>query len=374
MKIIERGTLNLGEPGTRRAISTFPTVTTLADGTLLASYRVGTTKDSDDETIELRRSRDGGRNWSDPVTPFTSVVDGRRGSLKVGYMTPLGGDHLIASSLWVDRQAFPGKPLFNDKTEGCLPMQVLFADSNDSGRTWSSWRVLPLPKGFGPPSLTCPILRLADGRLAVSIETNKDYLDTTRWFQHVVYCYSGDLGKTWGPPVTVCQDPTARIFHWDQRAGVLPDGRLVTFTWTYDRDETRYLNVHRRLSSDGGGTWSAGEDLGFTDQPSRPAILPDGRVVVAWVDRFQTRTIRARLAERCDAPFLPETEVVLYELSANGQDPTGKAGTTGDLLAEMGVWNFGLPYAEALPDGNVLIVYYEGVPTSMRIRWARLSL
>lgn len=374
MKIIERGTLNLGEPGTRRAISTFPTVTVLADGTLLGTYRVGTTKDSDDETIELRRSRDGGRTWSDPVTPFSSVVNGRRGSLKVGYITPLAGDHLVASSLWVDREAYPGKPLFNDKTEGCLPMEAVFADSHDLGKTWSPWRVLPLPKGFGPPSLTSPILRLPDGRLAMSIETNKDYEDTSRWFQRVVYCYSNDLGKTWGPPVTVCQDPTAKIFNWDQRAGVTPDGKVVTFTWTYDRDETRYLNVHRRLSNDGGTTWTAPEDLGFTDQPSRPAILPDGRVVVAWVDRFQTRSIRARVAARCDAPFPPETEVILYELAASSQNPAGKAGNTGDLLAEMGVWNFGLPYAEPLPDGDVLVAYYEGVPTSMKASWARLRL
>lgn len=374
MKIIERGILNCGEPGTRRAISTFPTVRVLPDGTLLGSYRVGTTKDSDDETVELRRSEDGGRTWSEPVTPFASVVNGRRGSLKVGYITPLGGDRLLASSLWVDREAYPGKPLFNDKTEGCLPMEVVFADSHDLGGTWSPWRVLPLPRGFGPPSLTSPVLRLADGRLAVSIETNKDYEDTSRWLQRVVYCYSNDQGKTWGAPVTVCQDPTARIFNWDQRAGVAPDGTLVTFTWTYDRDETRYLNIHRRLSRDGGGTWTAPEDLGFTDQASCPAILPDGRIVLAWVDRFHSRSIRARLAAWCDAPFLPETEVILYELASGNAQNSSQAANTGDLLAEMGIWNFGLPYAEALPGGEVLVVYYEGIATSMKVCWARLAV
>ena len=88
---------------------------------------------------------------------------------------------------------------------------------------------------------------------------------------------------------------------------------MVTFTWTHDRKTTRYLNVHRRLSGDEGKTWTMPEDLGFTDQPSHPAILPDGRVIVAWVDRFQFQSIRAHLAERCDALFLPETKVVLFE-------------------------------------------------------------
>ena len=411
MRISDSGILNSGEPGTRRAVSTFPMVTVLSDDTLLASYRVGSTKDSDDETIELRRSDDGGRTWQDPVTPFETVLNGKHGSLKVAYVTPMGGQHLIVAAMWVDREAYPGQGLFNDQTEGCLPMTILLADSHDLGHTWTPWRVLPLPDEIGPPSLTSPLLRLPSGRLAISIETNKNYEDDSPWFQHVVYAYSDDNGQTWGPPVTVAQDPTARIFNWDQRAGVSPDGRVATFTWTYDRETTRYLNVHRRLSSDEGQTWTEPEDLGFTDQPSHPAILPDGRVVVAWVDRFESRSIRARFAPTIDAPFLPETEVVLYtthlkhreiphnvqqpteaasgspsgssnrlaavppnELAATNPEATAGEGNTGDLLAEMGAWNFGLPYAETLPDGDVMVVYYEGTPTAMKLNWVRLSL
>ena len=373
MRISDRGVLNCGEPSSRRAMSTFPTVTSLADGTLLATYRVGAAKDSADETIELRRSGDGGRTWSDPVSPFETTVSGTSGSLKVAYVTPMAEEHLIAAALWVDREAYPGKPLFNDETEGCLPMAVLLSDSHDFGKTWMPWRVLPLPEEFGPPSLTSPLLLLPSGRLAASIETNKSYEDTSRWFQHVAYVYSDDCGQTWGSPVTVCQDPTARIFNWDQRAGVCPDGQLMTFTWTYDRETTRYLNVQRRLSSDEGETWTAPDDLGFADQPSHPAILPDGRVVVAWVDRFRSRSIRARLSERNEAPFLPETEVVLYELEANIPDTAAGEGNTGNLLAEMSVWNFGLPFAEALPDGDVMVVYYEGTASYMKASWGRLS-
>ena len=129
MRISDRGVLNCGEPSSRRAMSTFPTVTSLADGTLLATYRVGAAKDSADETIELRRSGDGGRTWSDPVSPFETTVSGTSGSLKVAYVTPMAEEHLIAAALWVDREAYPGKPLFNDKTEGCLPMAILLCDS-----------------------------------------------------------------------------------------------------------------------------------------------------------------------------------------------------------------------------------------------------
>jgi len=250
MKISDRGVLNRGTPSTSRAISTFPSLTSLPDGSLLASYRVGSTKDSDDETLELRRSTDGGKTWSAPESPFATTIDGVQGSLKVGYITVLSANHLLVAAMWIDRQTYPGKPLFNDATEGCLPIKMLLADSTDSGKTWSAWRFMPVPDDIGPPSLTNPVLLLPSGRLAMSIETNKTYEDRGTWFQRVVYFYSADQGQTWGPPVTTCQDPTTRIFNWDQRAGIGPDGRLATFTWTYDRQTTKYLNIHRRLSAD----------------------------------------------------------------------------------------------------------------------------
>jgi hypothetical protein len=63
---------------------------------LLATYRVGSTKDSDDETIEIRRSSDEGRSWRDAVQPFSSTLGGRCGSLKVVYVTQPEGARLAA--------------------------------------------------------------------------------------------------------------------------------------------------------------------------------------------------------------------------------------------------------------------------------------
>ncbi len=160
-----------------------------------------------------------------------------------------------------------------------------------------------MPDDIGPPSLTNAILRLADGTLVLSIESNKPFLDTSKWFQRVVHLRSADGGATWSDPVTVLEDPTGRILNWDQRGAIAPDGRLVTFTWTYDSETATYLNVRRRISADGIAPFGPADDLGFADQPGHPAVLPDGRVVLAWVDRFGTKSIRARQADAIDAPF-----------------------------------------------------------------------
>ena len=371
MEITATGILSSGQPATPRALLTFPTVTALADGSWLATYRVGSTKDSADETVEFSRSVDGGRTWSQPWTPFEHpMIDGARGSLRVCYLTELTPGHLLAASMWIDRTTYPGKTLFNEETEGCLPMSILLADSYDNATSWGQWRLVPMPEEIGPASLTNPILKLADGSLALSIETNKHYHDASPWMQKVVFFHSSDQGQTWGEPVVAGEDPTGRIFNWDLRCGVAPDGQVVTFAWTYDSAAARYLNIHRRISLDHGHTWRDAESLDIADQAARPAMLADGRVVLAFVDRFDSHTIRARLATRPDAPFDPASEVLIYRHNSTApmQDDS-----TGELLLEMNLWTFGLPYAEVLPAGDVLVVYYAGLEDTMDIHWARIS-
>jgi hypothetical protein len=131
--------------------------------------------------------------------------------------------------------------------------------------------------------------------------------------------------------------------------------------------------MHRRISSDGGYTWSAAEDLGFTDQAAHPAIFPDGRVILAFVDRFKSHSIRARWAQDVAAPFPVQTEVVIYSHQATVAKAP-KADTTGEALVDMAAWSYGLPYGEALPDGDAIVLYYAGTPTAMDIHWARLRL
>ncbi|MBM4409089.1 MAG: exo-alpha-sialidase, partial [Chloroflexi bacterium] len=368
MRVVASGVLTAPEPGTRRAVAKQVHLANLADGSVLAVYRIGAASDTVDGTAEIRRSVDGGRTWSAPETPFATSFEGRRGTIYALAVTPLGTEadgrtRLLAANLWVDRETFgPDAPIFNPETEGCLPMRILLADSADDGRTWTAWREVPVPPDVGPPSLTSPIRRLPSGRLLLSIESNKDYWSTDRWFQRVVFLYSDDEGRTWSAPRTVIQDPDGRIRNWDLRVAVAapPDRRLVSFGWTYDSETVSYLSIRRRLSADEGLSWSQPEDLGFADQPAHPAILSDGRVVLVWVDRFGTHSIRARVAAAVDRPFPAATEAVLYQLPPAAPPPVGIEGDGGEALVAMQGWTFGLPFALTLPDDQVLVACYLG--------------
>lgn len=372
MQIVETGLISRAQAGTAQACITFGTVTVLGDGTLLGTGRAGDDKDSDVEQIELYRSRDNGHTWDKPVTPFPeAIIDGRIGTLKLCYLTELAPGHILAVAMWVDRASHPGKLLFNAETEGCLPMAILLAESCDQGHTWTPWRKIPMPPDIGPPSLTNPVLKLADGSLAMIIETNKQYDDASRWLQKAVFLRSEDGGQSWSKPWSVAEDPKGRIFNWDLRCGAGADGRIATFAWTYDTTTEKYLNVHRRISEDFGRSWSEPVDLGFADQAGPPAMLPDGRVVLTWVDRFGDQCIRARVAPAIDARFDPASEVIIHT-HANAKNTKSK--NTGDLLVGMEMWGFGLPFAAPLPGGDVLVTYYAGDSRAMNLHFARLAL
>ena len=371
MDIVERGILTFGVAGTARATNTFPCVIALSDGVLLATCRVGSKKDSADETVEIYRSVDGGHNWSKGKELFADTqVNGVFGSLKLCYLTEIETGHIIAACMWVDRQTYPEKPLFNNETKGCLPMAILLSDSYDGGKTWTPLRVISMPEDIGPPSLTSPILKLKDGNIALSIETNKHYMDNSKWNQRVVLFHSEDEGKTWEKPILVSEDISGQIFYWDLRAGKAPDGRIVAFTWTYNSETNKYLNIQRRISTDSGQSWSQHEDIGFADQPSHPAILSDGRIVLVWVDRFGSHSIRARVAPAIDQSFDENTELILHTTEV----VTSATENTGELLEEMSMWSFGLPYAEALPNREVMVMYYAGTEKALNIHWVRLRL
>ena len=371
MRIVDAGAISQSQAGSPRAVHTFPALLQCQDGALLLSCRRGSDKDCADEWVDLYRSTDGGRGWQRLECDFpTASVDGKASSLRVAYLTELEPGHLLAASMWIDRETHPGAPLFNPRTEGCLPMGIFLADSFDGGHSFSAWRGVDLPASLGPPSLTNPVIKLHEGGLLLSVETNKRYDDASRWFQRAVTLRSYDGGQSWDAPREAGCDPSGRIFHWDQRLCLTPAGQLAAFAWVYDTLAGRYCPIRRRISNDAGLTWSAANDIGISDQAGRPAVLPDGRVVLAWVDRFGSGTIRARLAENASADFAPASEVTVYSHSQSQGQTSGTAGA----LDDMSLWSYGLPYAEALPDGDVMVVYYAGDQRTMDIRYARLSL
>ena len=108
---------------------------------------------------------------------------------------------------------------------------------------------MPMPAEIGPPSLTSPILGLADGRLAMSIETNKPYLDRSKWKAAGGVISSPTIGR---PDVVGATDGRRGSdrphFQLGPRRAVCPRCRSPCLPGPMTADQSD-LDIHRRASA-----------------------------------------------------------------------------------------------------------------------------
>jgi hypothetical protein len=370
MRIVGKGTVFASELGSDHQSCAYGQVEVLPGGRWLAGCRAADTKGGNEgEHVLLSASDDEGKSWSPAVSPFTPpVLDGRPGHFRGIGLTALGGTRVLATLYWVD-MSDPSLPFFNEETEGLLGSFIMFAESEDGGSTWSEPTLMDTTPFNVPCAITGPVRVFPDGERMCHFETNKTYYDTTKWTHSSVMMFSRDGGRTWPRYSVVTRHPT--IFYWDQRPSILPDGRVFDLFWTYDNAAAKYLNIHANVSSDRGQPWSGLWDTGVPGQPAPPVALRDGRLAMVYVDREGPTAIRCRVSSDDGRTWPDDSVLNLYESGQPGQ--TVKKGQMADAWSEMGKFSVGLPATAALPNGDILVLYYAGPETDRtNVEWMRL--
>jgi hypothetical protein len=370
MQILSNGTVFTSRPRTNRQSCAFPTICALPNGRWLAGCRAAPTKDATTgQHVLISWSDNFGTSWSDSIQPFAPpTVDGKPGLFRSVGLTSLSGDQVLAALYWVDH-ADPALPFFNEDTEGLLDSRIFWSASENGGESWSTPILMDTSPFNVPTPITGPALLLPDGRLACQFETNKHYHDTSVWRHSSVLMFSSDAGATWPDHVVVSNDPKNRIFYWDQRPGLLADGRLLDVFWTYDNQAGEYLNIHARESLDNGRKWSDFWDTGLPGQPAAPVSMPDGRIALVYVDRTAQPVIKLRASSDNGRTWPENTERIIYDSGAGSQTVAKSA--MKDAWAEMADFSVGLPATALTPDGDLLVVYYAGETTDRtNVQWA----
>lgn len=376
MQIIESGIIfqseaNRAADSPRNSLA-FSSFCVLSSGRWLASCRAAPTKNgTKGQHVLLAVSDDKGGTWSTPFVPFAPPnVEGKPGLFRTACLTSLGGDEVLAALCWVDHSDSDAD-FFNEETQGLLDTRIFFSRSHDGGQTWSTPELMETAPFKVPTPLTGPVLLLPTGEWICQFETNKPYNDLSEWRHSSVVMFSRDQGKTWPEYSLASLVGDDRIFYWDQRPGLLPDGRILNLFWTYDNASATYLNIHASQSEDEGRTWSELLDTNIPGQPAPPVGLGDGRIAMVYVDREAAPTIKLRVSADNGLSWPEETEEVLYELQRNTQ--TEQKGSMQDAWSEMGKFSLGLPIAAALHNGDVLVTFYAGPHTDQtNIHWMRL--
>jgi hypothetical protein len=361
------------EEGTDRQSCAFPGICVTGDGRWLCSFRAAPRKSAmAGQHVALTWSDDDGRTWRDPVRPFPPPsVDGKPGSLRTGYITEREDGSFVAVLCWVDGSD-PALPFLNEETEGLLDTRIFASRSHDRGETWSTVKPIPTDAFPVPTPITGPLLLLGNGDLACQFELNKHYDDPAPWRHKSVLMFSPDYGRTWPDHSVASDDPDGRVFFWDQRPAVLPDGRILDFFWTYDTQRAEYLNIHARESRDDGQSWSPMRDTGVPGQPAAPVMLRNGDIAMVYVDRTRAPVISMRTSADGGLTWPPSTELAIYQSVDRSQNVDKR--DMNDAWSEMSKFSIGLPATATLPNGDVLVVFYAGDDADRTsIRWAQVQ-
>lgn len=346
------------------------------DGTVLCAFQVGPSKNAATSTIRVCRSVDQGQTWHELPSRFETKVAGLPGSLAAGEMVEVEPGRLLLIATWFDRTD-PDRPLFDPQTEGILHSKQLVSFSSDAGDSWSAWRELPIP-GLKGCSATGSLLKWSDGRIAYPFESYREYDDPQPRHHAAWLLVSRDGGRSFGELIRVAEDPSHRVYYWDQRLCVGNEpGEYIGFFWSHDLAQKQDLPVHfkRARIHDCTQTGRLPAPTPIRGQIAAPLRLDDGRLLAFVVDRNPPANLKLWLSRDGGRTWTEPDSLVIYNHEEKAALSQGSRNIDFKKYWEdMGKWSFGHPAVRPLSDGTILLAYYAGSPERLSIHWVRVGV
>lgn len=326
--------------------ATFPGLTKLPSGDLLALFPIGEAFDAMNNTMFVSRSRDVGRTWilQGPMHTETRFRNIGPCSLK-----PLLLDDgtLIATGYGFYRD---NPETFANPATGGLPGGPnLISFSTDEGRTWSPPELIPLSR----PELletSGPCIQLQTGELFMTGATMPMWDGRRPSGRIGVALRSPDRGRTWDDASVFYRSPDGNISPYETRSCQMPDGRIVTLIWMLDEVAGRNLTNHVVVSADGGRTWSPALDTGVPGQASNLIPLRDNLLLAIHSYREGDVGLYVSVVD-----FTGNRWEVLETACIWGKAPAMRIGSLKDMSANL---RFGQPSLLPLGNGEFLAAHW----------------
>jgi hypothetical protein len=261
----------------------------------------------------------------------------------------------------------PGESWWDQGRLALKQNDLVFARSDDAGRTWTRPTVIPMPIP-GAAEAPGPLTVLDDGRwVACYAPYNTFDRDVVVDRNQIVLVISDDRGATWRHTSMLrFADPdTSGAEAWVVQ---LADGRLVGTCWEMDLVTGADHPIPYALSGDRGATWMRTASTGITGQATGLAPLPDGGVLMVYNQRDEPDPgVWLALADPTDAGFGTQRlgPAWLAEQATHHAEGSG--------LDEWTDFAFGEPSVALLPDGDVFVTLWCDQPSGRGIRYVRIK-
>lgn len=377
LKLADKGVIFRNPlPGHRVINAFYPSIRPLGTGELLCVLRTGGAMYSPDGMIEIFRSTDGGTTWLRQGPLREREQDPLHYNYLEATITELADGSLVMRMMRVDHSN-PDHLVFNDSTQGLLPLETCFFTSTDLGETWSDPVVADLRSHFRSeivPAPLGPLVELEDGTWFHVFDTWKSY-DNSGPFELQTYgLFSSDRGQTWWgkTPVAVGADQNRSYSHGQTTR--LSDGRLYLSVWAAEPQLQSNYGLYAVTSTDATArSWEEPVPLGIPGQTSASVDMGNGRRVIVYSHRENTDQpgIKAVLSKDGGRNWNLVDQLVLWD--AYGRESLGVP-RTDTYPSSHDVIAYGAPKITRLDDNAAIASFWCTQGPDTHCRWCRLAI
>ena len=373
MKLIDEGLIfNAEKTDNSFGSCCFTGLLRLRSGSILSSFRLGSTKDSADANCLIARSDDNGSTWQVISEGFSRIADGIDGEIREADLMELDDGTVAAMLTWVDRDG--DKALYDADSDSVLPTKLLLAKSSDGGGTWQAGQILDTGNLTGPVC-TGPGVHIP-GKGHLAFFENFEHENDSAQSIHSAHALYAAAGQPLDSVVKVARHAEDRLFYWDQRNAICPKtGRLVAMFWTYDRKEEHDVDIHMAWGDADTLTWQQPFSTKIQGQITAPIPLLDGRLLAFYVHRHNPGSMRLIASNDDGKTWDHDGELVVYDNLISKKSAKEGESDFAQCWVDMAMWFFGHPAGVLLDDETILLSYYGGPDEKhLSVHWARVKV
>lgn len=365
IKVIDTGLVYRNPKPHLRAIHAMhPTISLLPNGELVCTFDIGQGAESLDYHTVLARSTDGGKTWRQQG-PLITTPAGRQSTHSI--RTSLLSDGRMVGFGALMYRDDPEEGVLNRANLGYVPCDLIMVESRDAGRNWSSPRIVE-PPFFSPAWEVChPVREMRNGELFLPISTWHGWDGSLPCGKQSGIFISTDRGETWTVWGRTFDGRKNGYIHWEQGTVQLADGRILSTAWLYDPESGKNQPSAYTISADNGRTFSAPQPTGYLGQTCKLHHFGNNLVIAAY-RRSDQPGLWGNVVRIEGDRWVNLSTQPLWQGAASGM-----AGV-GNRSDELSGLKFGFPQMAALPDGDVILVFWCQEDAITNIRWIRLAI